>query len=167
MDPLAHAAVAIMARPAFPKAPAWALLAATPVPDALFFTFQAMGFEQQGATRVEIGRGLVYLSPAHLTWSHGLLMCLVWSLLAAAIAFALSRDRRTAAGIGLLVFSHWLLDASVYNILPLALDGSPLVGLGLITTWPGFIAGSILEAGLIAGGIAAFWLARRKSKLLR
>jgi hypothetical protein len=66
------------------------------------------------------------------------------------------RDCRTGAVVGSLVFSHWALDAIAYNNLPVALDDSPRVGLGLVTTGAGLIAGGLMEAALIAGGIATF-----------
>ena len=43
-------------------------------------------------------------------WSHGLLRSGVWSAVATVVAGRRYRDRQTAAVIGLLVFSHWLLD---------------------------------------------------------
>ena len=43
--------------------------------------------------------------------------------------------------------------------MPLFFKGSREVGLGLITSGPGFIAGIVLEVILIGGGIAIFFLA--------
>ena len=39
---------------------------------------------------------------------------------------------------GLMVLSHWLLDFLMHSNLPLFLDGSPLVGLGLENSGTGF-----------------------------
>jgi hypothetical protein len=162
MDPIAHASVALMVRPAAPKAHLLVLLAATQVPDLLFFALEAAGIEHQAVTRMDLRWGLTYLSPARIPWSHGLTTCIAWSAVAGALATWSYRDRRTGGIVGSLVFSHWALDALVYNNLPLALDGSPEVGLGLITTRAGVIAGMLVEAALITGGIAAF-LRRRSS----
>jgi hypothetical protein len=156
MDPIAHASIALMARPAAPKAHPLVLIAATQVPDLLFFALEATGIEHQAVTRMDFKRGLSYLKPAWIPWSHGLTACLAWSAVAGALATWGYGDRRTGVVVGSLVFSHWALDAIVYNNLPLALDDSPKVGLGLVTTGAGLIAGILVEAALIAGGIAAF-----------
>jgi hypothetical protein len=91
----------------------------------------------------------------------------VVSALVAGIAHLVWRDRRTSTVVGLMVLSHWLLDAIVYPNMPLLLSDSPVVGLGLITTGPGLMVGILLEIGLIAGGIAAYIsIHRRRSALL-
>ena len=77
MDPLAHASVALIARPLAPKAPLWAQVAATQVPDALFFAFEAAGPERQAKTRLDLKHGLIYETHPRLPWSHGLLMNVV------------------------------------------------------------------------------------------
>jgi membrane-bound metal-dependent hydrolase YbcI (DUF457 family) len=156
MDPIAHASIAFMARPAAPGAHPLVLIAATQVPDLLFFAFEAAGLEHQAVTRMDFRRGLTYLSPAHIPWSHGLTACIVWSAVAGALATWSYRDRRTGAIVGSLVFSHWVLDAIAYNNLPVVRNDSPEVGLGLVTTGAGVIAGMLVEAALITGGVATF-----------
>lgn len=163
MDPIAHASIALMARPVAPKAHPLALIAATQVPDLLFFAFEAAGLEHQAATKMDFRRGLTYLSPARIPWSHGLTACILWSAAAGALATWGYCDRRTGAIVGSLVFSHWVLDAIAYNNLPVALDGSPKVGLGLVTTGAGVIAGIVLEAALITGGVATFLINRKRA----
>ena len=162
MDPLAHASIGLMAKPIASKAPLLVLLAATQIPDLLFFGFEAAGMEHQAVTQVDLNQGLTYLSQPSLAWSHGVSMCILWSVLAAAITYPFFRDRRTSLVIGLMVFSHWLLDFIVSPNLPLFLGGSPVVGLGLITSGPGLVAGVILEVVLIAGGIAIYWISRKR-----
>jgi membrane-bound metal-dependent hydrolase YbcI (DUF457 family) len=162
MDPLAHASIALMAKPIAPKAPLWVLLAATQVPDLLSFGFMAAGIEHGAVTRLDFEHGLQYLSPASIVWSHGLFMSVVWSVVVAAIAFAFLRDRRTSAVIGLMAFSHWVLDFIVYPNMPLFLDDSPMIGLGLITSGPGLILGILLEIALIGGGIAIYVTTRKR-----
>ena len=160
MDPFAHAAIGVAAAQLVaPKAPIWVLAAATAIPDLLFFGFQAAGMEHKAKTHLDLRKGLSYLSPASIPWSHGLFMNVVWSVVVAAIAFPFYRDLRTSIVVGLMVFSHWVLDFIVYPNLSLLFDGSPLVGLGLITTGSGFIIGMILELGLIAGGVAVYLVA--------
>jgi hypothetical protein len=162
VDPLAHASIGLMAKPIAPKAPLWALVAATQVPDLLSFGFMAAGIEHGADTSLDFEHGLRYLSQASIHWSHGLLMCTVWSVAVAAITYVFSRNRRTSIVMGLLVLSHWVLDFTVYPNLPLLLDDSSLAGLGLITSGPGLILGIILEFVLIGGGIATYWVTRRR-----
>jgi hypothetical protein len=91
-------------------------------------------------------------------WSHGLLMSGSWSAVAAAAAARVDRDRRTAAVIGLLVASHWLLDVLTHAPdLPLAFDRFPKVGLGLEYSLEGKVhwrRALVAEMGLLAAGIA-------------
>ena len=91
-------------------------------------------------------------------------MCLVWAVVAAALAFLFYRDRRTSIVIGLVVLSHWVLDFIVHlPDLPLLFDGSPLVGLGLWGSGPGVIISIILEFVLLGGGIAVYWISRKRT----
>ena len=162
MEPLAHASIGLMAKPIAPKAPLWALIAATQVPDLLYFGFNAAGIEDPGVSTTDFTRGLVTSTLPFYPWSHGLLMCIVWSLVVAAIAFLLSRDHRTSLVIGAMVFSHWVLDFIVYSTLPLFFDNSHLLGLGLLNSGPGLVLGIILEISLIAGGIIIYGLTKRE-----
>ena len=157
MDPVGHFAVALAAKKlAAPGAPLWVLGVATSAPDLLFFGFEALGMEHRAETSVSLKEGLKYLRPASLKWSHGLFMSVVWSLVAGTIAFPFYRDFGTSAVVGLMVFSHWVLDAIVYPNMPVLFDDSRTIGLGLITTGPGFVAGIALEVALIAGGFAIY-----------
>jgi membrane-bound metal-dependent hydrolase YbcI (DUF457 family) len=158
MDPFAHLSIGLAAaKLADPEAPLWVLGVATQVPDLLFFVFEAAGVEHQAKTHVDFKNGLEYLSQATLPWSHGFFMCTVWSVLAALIVFPFYRDLRTSLVVGSLVLSHWVLDFIVYPNLPLLFDDSPRVGLGLITSGPGFIMGIILDLGLIVAGIGIYF----------
>ena len=165
MEPLAHASIGLMAKSIAPKAPLWALLAATQVPDLLYFGFSAAGIENPGVSTTDFTRGLVTSSLPFYPWSHGLLMCIVWALVVAAIAFLLTRYRRTSLVIGAMVFSHWLLDFIVYSTLPLFFNNSQLVGLGLLNSRTGLVLGIILEISLIAGGIIIYWLTKKRKML--
>jgi hypothetical protein len=149
MGPPGHLAIALAARPAAPKAPLWLLLAATEILDLLAFAFIAIGVEH-GAPE-----------PA-IAWSHGLFMSVAWSVASGAIAFLLWRERRTSIAVGLLVFSHWVLDfLSHTRDLPLLFNGSPLVGLGLESSIP---IGVTIELSMLAGGIAIYLLTRKRMK---
>ena len=93
-------------------------------------------------------------------------MSATWSVTAAAIAYLVYRERRTASIIGLAVFSHWVLDFIVHPPdLPLLFSGSRLVGLGLWMSGPGLIISVFLELGLLAGGIAIYRKTRKPTTL--
>ena len=109
-----HFAIGLSAKPAAPKVPLLVLLLATEVLDLLCFGFQAIGIEDFGISHTDINQGVIVLSPASIPWSHGLFMSVVWSVVAAAIAFIIYQERRTASIIGLVVFSHWIMDFIVH-----------------------------------------------------
>ncbi len=162
MEPLAHASIGLMAKPLAPKAPLWALLVATAVPDILFFGFQAAGLENNPNPPLDLAHGIQYSSLPSIPWSHGLSMCLLWSVAVTAIAFLFCHDRRTSIVVGSMVFSHWVLDFIVYPIMPVFFDNSHMIGLGLMTSGPGFIASIVLEVSLIIGGITTYWVTRKQ-----
>lgn len=70
-------------------------------------------------------------------------MSLVWSVIAATLAAFIYHDRRSSVIIGLLVFSHWVVDLITHPMgaifggkplppdLPLFFNGSQKVGFGL------------------------------------
>jgi hypothetical protein len=166
MDPLGHASIGLITKSLYPKAPLWALLVATQVPDILFFGFQAAGLEHQAVTTFDLKNGLQYQSPPSIPWSHGLSMCIVWSVVVMLIAFIFCRDLQTSSVIGLMVFSHWVLDFIVFPIMPVFFNNSQMIGLGLITSGPGFIASVILEISLITSGTVAYIKTKKKGTLL-
>jgi hypothetical protein len=103
-----------------PKAPLAVLLFATEVLDVLFFVFLFAGIERN-SEKIEL---------SYIPWSHGLVMAIVWSILAGIITFLISKDRRTSIVIALVVFGHWVLDFIGHDPdLPLMFDNSQLVGL--------------------------------------
>lgn len=91
-------------------------------------------------------------------YSHGLLACAAWSVLAALLAFIVSPRHRTrwrvATLVAVAVLSHWVLDALVHRPeLPLAGSGSQLVGLAL---WDNLPVALTLEAALVGVGLYLF-----------
>jgi membrane-bound metal-dependent hydrolase YbcI (DUF457 family) len=135
---------------------------ATEALDLLTLAFLAIGIEKFGVTHIDISEGLVMVSPASIAWSHSLIMALVWSSLAAAIAFLAFRDRRAGSIVGLLVFSHWVLDFIVHpQELPLLFGGSQMLGLCLWCSGPGLVIAGVLEFALLAGGLAIYVVHRK------
>ena len=162
-----HLAIAFAAKPIAPKAPLWVYLVACELLDLLSFLFLAIGLEKPATSTVDLTNGVQFIVPGSIPWSHGLFMSLVWSGLAALLAWLFLRDRRAAAVTGAVVFSHWLLDLIVHlPDLPLFFEGSPKVGLGLWDSGPTFIANVILEIAMTGIGLA-FYLNWRKKNISR
>ncbi|MEW5868558.1 MAG: hypothetical protein AB1894_04730 [Chloroflexota bacterium] len=161
-----HFGVALAVKPLAPRAPLWALLVASEALDLLCFGFAAAGIETFGVTQADVAHGIRIVEPSSIPWSHGLFMSVVWSALAALLAYLLLRDRPASAAIGLVVFSHWVLDFVVHlPDLPLLFEGSPKVGLGLWSSGPGLILSGVLEVILLVGGITIYAIARKRGSL--
>jgi hypothetical protein len=165
MEPLAHASIGLMVKPAAPKAPLWALIAATQVPDLLSFGFTALGIEKPGSSNMDFNQGLQTFSPPYYPFSHGCFMCIVWSLLVAGIAFLFLKDLKPSLVIGSMVFSHWVLDFLVYSTLPLLFGTKNLVGLGLMNTKPGIFVSIFLEILFITAGITVYFISRKRTSI--
>ena len=156
-----HCAVGLAAKPAAPRVPLGILLLATMMLDVLAIAFGWMGIE--GAK-------------TGIPWSHSLFMSVIWSLAAAFLVARLYHDQRAGVIIGLLVFSHWVLDFISHPIpfssfswrswqwsyghplapdLPLLFSGSPKVGLGLYNSISAAQA-TVLELGMLVLGAAVY-----------
>lgn len=114
-------------------------------------------------TVMDFNQGVKYLTPGSNPWSHGLFMSVIWAMIAAAIAFLFYRDHRTSAVVGLVVFSHWILDFLMHSNLPLLFDGSPQVGLGFENSGSGFLFMTVLDLVLLAAGITVYFKARKQT----
>ena len=162
MGPLGHCSVGWAAKPVAPKVPLGVLLLATEILDIFATAFVYAGIEG-GAT-------------AGNPWSHGLFMSVVWSLISALLVARIYRSNRAGIVVGLLVFSHWVLDFVSHPIpfpsfswrtwqwtyghplpsdLPLLFAGSPKVGLGLYNSISALEA-TALEFGMFILGAAVY-----------
>jgi hypothetical protein len=156
-----HCAVGLAAKPLAPKLPLGILLLATLIPDLLAIAFAWAGIEGDKTV---------------LPWSHGLFMSVVWSVAAALVVRRLYHDDRAGTVVGLLVFSHWVLDFVSHPIpfasfswhswqwsfghplpsdLSLLFEGSPTVGLGLYNSISAVDA-TLLELGMLVLGAASY-----------
>jgi hypothetical protein len=156
-----HCAVGLAAKPAAPKVPLAVLLLATLILDILAIAFGFAGIES---------------AKTGFPWSHGLFMSAIWSVAAALLGARIFRDYRAGAVIGLLVFSHWVLDLISHPIpfpsfswrtwqwsyghplppdLPLLFSGSRKVGFGLYNTISAVDA-TVLELGMLLLGAAVY-----------
>ena len=169
MGPIGHCAVGMAAKPLAPRVPLGVLLVAPFALDLLAIALGLAGIESEA-------KGI--------TWSHGLFMSVVWSVLAGMLGMRMFGGRRAGLVIGLLVFSHWVLDFISHPIpfasfswrhwhwdyghplppdLPLLFANSPKVGLGLYNHI-GAVEATVLEFVMFAAGTAVYvvWKVRNR-----
>jgi hypothetical protein len=153
MTPIGHLAIGFAAKPAGPKIHLGVLLAASWLLDFLYFIFAFAGLES-----VE---NLTKPGAVPTPYSHGLFMALVWTTLAGLLAWRVYHSRRAGLVIGLVVFSHWVLDFISWSNLNLFFKGSPQVGLGLFNALG---AGTLyIEIGLFIAGMAVYLVTRKRT----
>ena len=149
---IGHFAVGFAAKRAAPEVKLWTALLAVTFLDVLWPVFILTGIET-----VAIAPGTTAFSPFNFTsypWSHSLVMALVWSVLFGAVYLWRKGSRRGAVWLGLLVFSHWILDwVSHRPDMPIAPGLDLKVGLGL---WYSVPATIIVEITMLAVGVAVY-----------
>ena len=147
---IGHAAVALAAKPLAPRVSLAWLLAAAYWVDMVWPVLLLAGIEQ-----VRIDPGNTAFTPLdfiHYPWTHSFAAVLVWSFLFG--VFSLKCGKREALILGLLVFSHWLLDALSHRPdLPLWPGSGTMIGLGL---WNSVPATMIVECAIFAAGVAIY-----------
>jgi hypothetical protein len=147
-----HVAAGLVAKKEAPKVSLGVLLVAAEALDILWGPFLLTAVE--------------HLPPPVSPRSHGLLMAAVSSLAGGLAAARLYHNRRTSVLVGLVVFSHWILDFASHPMWPstqpdlrLLLAGSPTVGLGLWRSRGGSIAG---ELSLLALSVVMYLVNRHR-----
>ena len=150
---LGHFSAALVASRAEPRLPLGTSLLAAQLPDAVWPYLLLAGVEH-----VTIAPGDTAFTPLRFDsypWSHSLVAVLAWGCVFAAVVFLRGRALKPAVLAGLLVSSHWVLDAVSHRPdMPLWPRG-PFVGLGL---WNSVIATLAVESLMFAG--AVFYCAR-------
>jgi hypothetical protein len=148
---IGHFAVAFAAKPIAPKTSLGTLAVAATLIDLLWPIFLILGLEH-----VRIDPGNTAFTPLDFydyPITHSVPGTLFWAALLAGAWYWRHRLGRSAALIGALVFSHWLLDFVTHRPDMPILPGGPYVGLGLWNT----ILGTVLVEGLLfAGGVAIY-----------
>jgi hypothetical protein len=140
-----------------PQAPLWALMLATVWLDVVFVPLFIAGIETAApAEGLAPGYGAAII---HADYTHSLVGAAALSLLFGWGAWLLW-GRRTGIVLGLVAFSHWVLDLIVHRadmpILPANWGNLPRLGLGL-WAWP-WLAIAI-ELSLVAVGTVLYWRA--------
>ena len=160
MPAMAHLGVGLAAKKVAPNINVGWLILASEFIEVIFLIFWAVGIETIPTD--ETGS----FSP----YSHSLVMGVFWSALAGGFILWISKNRRTALLIGLLVFSHTLLDviASPKTAFYAADTGMPIffstaqtVGLGL---WRYETIAYIGEYGFVLVGLFIYLVERRGLK---
>lgn len=149
---IGHFAVGFGAKSAAPKVSLGALFLAAQFIDLLWPTLLLLGIE-----RVRIVPGATAVTPLmfdHYPVSHSLLAVFGWAVLVACVYFVLRRERIGALVLGMLVLSHWGLDALVHRPdLPLYPGSDTLVGLDAWSSLPITLA---IELPLFALGLRLY-----------
>ncbi len=151
-------ALAIAARP---KAPALGLLfIAAQLVDWAFFGLLIAGVEH-----MRVSPGISAMNPMdlyHMPYTHSLLGSLLFGGAAAAVIWALTKDRTAALLTGAVVLSHWFLDLLVH-VPDLTLAGSPpKLGFGL---WNYPMLEIPLELAITFGALWLYVRAKRPAPL--
>ena len=149
---IGHIGVALGAKGIAPKVPLPALILAAEFLDVLWPIFLMAGIEH-----AQIEPGFTVVSPLNLydyPYSHSLAAALLW---AGAFGFAyrlLKEDSWGGWVLGLLVLSHWPLDAIVHRPDLLVYPGGPeRIGFAV---WNSLGQTLLLEGALFVGGILVY-----------
>ena len=132
------------------------LLLSAQCADCLWPVVLLLGFEQ-----VRIVPGITRVTPLDFVSypiSHSLLMQLVWGFLLGALYFFSRKDFRTAAIVGALLPTHWLLDYFSHRPDMPLYPGGPKIGLGM---WNSLPLTLVVEFGLFAAGMVLYLGATR------
>lgn len=158
MSPTGHLAVGFAAKKYAPQIPLLAFLIAAYAIDLLYFLFLAVGID----------------TFEYNPWSHSLFMAVIWSLAAGLITFLISRKFQSCLVIGIVVFSHWILDLIVWDNMLLFFDQTQRIGLGLYNRIGFSLTGMKLNSGTVLAasielimlliGVIIYFLFLKKSR---
>ena len=155
MAGLTHLGIGLMSKRIAPNLPLWFLIVCAYFIDIIFFLLLIPGIEVLPLTD----------QITYAPWSHSLFMAIVWTLLITAIFHYSNRDSRTSIIVGMLIFSHWVIDfisQPMTYVFPM--NGGPLLhpfgdsivlGLGMWSTKMGVILG---EFGILLLGFVIYIL---------
>ena len=151
----AHAGMGLVAKKILPDFPTPVFIGAAYLPDILAAPFAL----------------LPMLKINHVVWTHGLFMNSLWASLSFLITLIISRNIKLSITMGLLVFSHWILDFLSWPLifmdapLPPLFDSAVNVGLGTYSTYKGAVIGEII--GLLFVFLMVYLLKRSPVKSVK
>lgn len=154
---IGHYAASFGAKIVERRVPLWVYVAAAQLLDIVWCVLVMLGIERVEA-KPSATEGLAF---TFYPYSHSLTAALAWSAVGwAFVRWIVKGGRRGAVLAGLVVFSHWLLDALVHHPdLPLWPGDRPRIGFAL---WDHPLAESGLEMGAFAV-LGLVWGAVRKT----
>ncbi|HYP68939.1 MAG TPA: hypothetical protein VEP67_11925 [Thiobacillaceae bacterium] len=145
---IGHYGVGLAAKSVAPRVSLGALFLAAQFLDLLCAVLLLLGIE-----RVRIVPGATAVTPLVFEYypvSHSLAAALAWALLVSGGYLLIRRERTGAVVLGVLVISHWVLDAIVHQPdLPLLPGGTTMIGLNAWSSLPVTLA---IEVTLFAVG---------------
>ncbi len=148
---IGHFGVALGAKRFAPRTSLGTLILAAEFADFLWPIFFLTGVEH-----VRIAPGITKVNSLDFTdypISHSLMADVGWAAAFALVYFVIRRYKAGAIACGVLVLSHWFLDALVHRPdMPIAPHG-PYIGLGLWNSLAGTVAA---ELGLFVIGLALY-----------
>ncbi len=156
-----HFGLAAATKAKAPEVPLWSLMLATQWLDVVFVPLFLAGVERiepvAGMKPNAYGAGII-----HADYTHSLVGAVVLALLFGGVA-GLRYGRRSGTVLGLVAFSHWLLDLPMHRadmpILPGGAGDLPRLGFGL---WRSPAASAILELAFVVTGAVIYWRAARR-----
>jgi len=139
------------------QVPLWALMFATVWLDIVFMPLLVLGTETiAAAPAAHVGYGGVII---HADFTHSLVGAVLLSALIGCPA-GLLWGTRNGVVIGLVSFSHWILDLLVHRpdlpILPGNMLGLPMLGFGL---WRFPAVSAVIEFAILTTGACLYWRA--------
>jgi hypothetical protein len=160
MPAIAHIGVGFAAKRIVPNISVIYLIIAAELIEIILMSFVAAGIEYLPEPNIQ----------PFAPYSHSIIMGIVWSIVAALFTLLISKNKKTSIIIGLLVFSHTILDVIASPKLafyptdtkiPIFFDNSLSVGLGL---WKNTTVAYIGEFGVLIAGFLIYILTIRKIK---
>lgn len=154
-----HFGFAALVKAREPEVPLWGLMLATVWLDIIFVPLYLVGIESIELVPGTLGSyGAGYI---HADYTHSLCGALLLATLFGCVA-ALPWGRRCGIVLGMVAFSHWLLDLVVHRrdmpLLPGNLGHLPKLGFG-VWQWP--LVAIAAEFALVALGSYCYWRAAR------
>jgi hypothetical protein len=153
---LGHFAASLAASRAEPRLPLGTSLLAAQLPDAVWPYLLLAGVEQ-----VTIAPGDTPFTPLRFDsypWSHSLAAMIAWAGVFGVLVRLRGRATRPAVLAGMLVVSHWVLDAASHRPDVPVLPNGPFVGLGL---WYS-VAGTLIVESLMFVAAVFFYAHGRR-----
>ncbi len=154
---IGHFGVGFGAKSIAPKVSLGHLFLAAQFLDLLWPTLLLFGIE-----KVRIAPGATAVTPLIFEYypiSHSLLAAAAWAIVVTLVYLLVQRDRRGAIILGLLVISHWVLDAVVHRPdLPLFPGSSVMIGLNL---WSSLTMTLVIEVPIFLIGVGLYSRATR------